>query len=88
MINKVKFIDLEEGIILMGYNISIEEAVKKMRRHQAKEWGIKGDELLTEIELEPIYQLITKEQDYEESYSWKTKPQVQADRIIGWVFQI
>ena len=88
MINRVKFIDLEEGIILMGYDISSEEATKKMRRHQAKTWGLRGDDLLTEMDLEPIYQLETKECDYEESYHWETKPQNKGDRIIGWVFQI
>lgn len=88
MINKVKFIDLEEGIILMGYNISLEEAVKKMRRHQAKTWELTDDDLLTEIDLEPIYQLDTKECDYEESYHWETKPQHKEDRIIGWIFQL
>ncbi len=82
------FIDLEEGIILMGYNISIEEAAKKMRRHQAKEWDLHGDELLDAMDLEPVYQLETKECDYEVSYHWETEPQHEGDRIIGWVFTI
>lgn len=87
---KVKFevVQLEEGMLITGYALTKDKALRILRRRQRKEWGIDLDECVTEEELEPIYQLTTIEQDYERRYSWETKPQHPEDRIIGWGFTI
>ena len=87
MKTKYRYIELEEGIILMGYSIPREKAMSLINRYCKKDWG----DIVTEnaVDLIPIYELTTIEKDQgKTSYSWKDKPESSNSRVLGWAFQI
>lgn len=83
---KKHYIDLEESIIVIGYNIKKEEAQDGIRKHAIKDWGKFNKDDVEDII--PIYKLVSTEVDYDITFEWETKPVNEGDRIIGWIFRI
>lgn len=81
---KYEYINLEEGMIILGYSIPREKALALMNRKSNKEWGDPLTE--SEYDLVPIYELTRVYKDDEEAFSWKNEPDSPYQRIIGWAF--
>ena len=88
MKTKHQYIELEEALILMGYDLSRERAFSLMNTWAKRHWG----DVLTEnmADLTAITELTSVQKDYGETdYSWKSEVrELGGSRILGWVYTI
>lgn len=79
---KHKYIDLEEGLILMGYGLSREKALLLMNRWCKKNWGDRMTE--NEKDLQAITELTIIKKGEHTNYSWKSEEGL----VLGYAFKI
>lgn len=83
---KRKYYDLEEGMIVLGYNLSKEEAIKLIHAREKRKYFLCEDEYLPAEDIEPIYKLTITITGYNDGhFQWESKPENEDDQIIGWV---
>ena len=85
---KLEYYDLEEGMIVLGYNLSKSDAIKFIHKREKRRFPeLYQEELLPAEDIKPIYELTIVRNGYDEGYyTWDSKPtEDNSSQIIGWV---